>query len=120
MESSSLLYVVKSIVKPEVEREWDKWHSDSYVPDVLKQPGFLKATKLHRSDSVDSDPEYWTIYEMTSLEAFQSYNNSEAARRLRDDHKERWGSLTKLERFVLVKTFEATNPQSEPKATARK
>lgn len=120
LESSNLLYVVKSIVNPSAERAWDKWHSDSHVPDVLKQPGFLKATKLRRSDSPSSDPEYWTIYEMTSLEAFQRYNNSDAARTLREDHKERFGSSTKLERFVLVKTFEATSRQSETKATAHK
>ncbi len=119
MQSSNLLYVVKSIVDSSVERAWDKWHSDSHVPDVLKQPGFLKATKLRRSDSPSSDPEYWTIYEMASLEAFQRYNASDAAKRLREDHKERFGSTTKLERFVLVKTFEATSHQSGSKAAAR-
>jgi quinol monooxygenase YgiN len=59
--SSNLLYVVRSIVNSSVERVWDKWHSESHIPDVLKQPGFLKATKLRRSDSPRSDPEYWTI-----------------------------------------------------------
>ncbi len=108
-ESSNLLYMVRSIVNPSVERAWDKWHSDSHIPDVLKQPGFLKATKLRRSESPSSDPEYWTIYEMTSLEAFQRYNSSDAAKRLREDHKERFGGSTKLERFVLVKTFGANS-----------
>ncbi len=120
MESSNLLYVVKSIVNPSVEREWDKWHSDLHVLDALKQPGFLKATKLRRSDSSGEEPEYWTIYEMSSLEAFQRYNASDAAKRLREDHEKRFSNSTKIERFVLVKTFEATSRQSGSKAAARK
>lgn len=56
---------------------------------------------------------------MTSLEAFHRYNASDAARELRADHKEKFGTSTKIERFVLVKTLEKTPHQASSKAAAR-
>ncbi len=43
---------------------------------------------------------------MQDTKAFEKYNNSEAARKLRADHNTRFGSSTRLERFVLLKTLE--------------
>lgn len=106
MESADVLYVVRSFVDRKVEHEWSTWHMNSHVPEVLKQPGFLKATRFRRPDSKDDIPEYWTIYEMKSMKDFESYNSSEAAKRLRADHDSKFGASARLERFVLIKTFE--------------
>ncbi len=106
MESERVFYIVKSIVDPNVEHEWSMWHTNSHVPEVLEEPGFLKATKFRQAEPAGDKPVYWTIYEMRSMKAFQEYRSSEAAKRLRSEHDAKFGESTKLERFVLVKTVE--------------
>ena len=106
MESERVLYIVKSIVDPKVEDEWNMWHTNSHVPDVLKEPGFLGATKFRQAEPAGDKAEYWTIYEMRGMKAYQEYRASEAAKKLRSEHDRKFGGSTKLERFLLVKTAE--------------
>ncbi len=106
MESERVLYIVKSIVDPQVEHEWSMWHTNSHVPGVLEEPGFVKATKFREAEPAGDKPVYWTIYEMRSMKAFQEYRASEAAKRLRSEHDVKFGGSTKLERFLLVETVE--------------
>jgi antibiotic biosynthesis monooxygenase (ABM) superfamily enzyme len=106
LDSDMVFYVVKSIVNPNVEQDWDTWHTNSHVPDVLKQPGFLKATKFRRAEQTGDKPEYWTIYEMQSMKAFHEYSTSEAAKKLRADQDAKFGDAIKAERYLLVKLLE--------------
>ena len=108
-----VLYMVRSTVDRSAEGEWDKWHSQQHVPDIVREPGFLKASKYRSTASGEGPAEYWTIYELESLEAFERYDKSNAARNLRADHKAKFGQTTKTERFVLVRTFETTNPKEQ-------
>lgn len=87
------------------------WHMNSHIPEVLKQPAFLRATRYRRVDSGDDRPEYWTVYEMRDMNALEDYNTSEVAKRLRAEHDSKFGASTKLERFVLMKNF--AKPQSK-------
>ena len=99
----TVLYIVRSFVDGKVEKQWDVWHSKQHVPEVLKQPGFLGASKYR---DARSNGEYWTLYELESLEAFEKYDKGQEAKRLRADHHARYGGSTRTERFVLVKTFD--------------
>lgn len=101
-----MVYVVRTFVDAKVEHEWSMWHMDVHIPEVLQQPGFLKATRYRRTDTTDNVPEYWTMYEMLSQNAFEAYNASEAGKELRAKHDRKFGSSTRLERFVLMKSFE--------------
>ncbi len=104
--AGNVLYIVKSLVDRRSEKEWDRWHSQQHMPDVVKQPGFLKASKFRTSSMEGQFVEYWTIYELENMAAFEKYDKSKAAEELRADHRSRFGPVTRLERFVLVKTFE--------------
>ncbi len=106
--AGSVLYIVKSLVDLKSEKEWDKWHSKQHIPDVVKQPGFLKASKFRTSSTEGQSAEYWTIYELENMGAFERYDKSKVAEELRADHRSRFGAVTKTERFVLVKTFETS------------
>ncbi len=101
-----VLYIVRSFVDRKAEKEWDTWHSQQHMPDVVKQPGFLKASKFRSTSFEGQSAEYWTIYELENLGAFERYDKGQAAKELRADHQARFGQATKVERFVLVKTFE--------------
>lgn len=105
MNSEVVLYVVRVLVEPDVEREWDVWYANSHVPEVLRQPGFLKATKFRRAED-GGRPEYWTFFEMRSLRDFKEYTASEARKKLRAEYDAKFGKTTKLERFLLVEPSE--------------
>ncbi len=53
---------------------------------------------------------------MRDMKAFEKYNASEAASKLRADHDTRFGGSTRLERFVLLKTLDTrkTGEEAEP------
>jgi hypothetical protein len=85
---------------------WNRWHTQSHMPDVIKQPGFLKASKYRRVNLEGDKIEYRTIYEMRDKKAFQDYDRSPVAKKLREDHKAKFGDSTRLERFVLERESE--------------
>lgn len=114
MQSGDVLYVVRTFVDSKAEHEWSMWHMNTHIPEVLQQPGFLRAARYRRTDPTDGTPEYWTVYEMQSMKAFEAYNASEAAKKLRTDHERKFGTSARLERFVLMKSFELTGATSLP------
>ncbi len=111
MESEHILYIVKTAVDLNVEQEWTTWHTKTHIPDVLKQPGFLKATRLRQAGSRGEKPVYWTVYEMRTIRAYQEYTVSVAAGKLRSEHEAKFGNSVKLERFLLVDPLEIENDE---------
>ena len=109
MQSGDVVYVVRTFVDSRVEHEWNMWHTNTHIPEVLQHPGFLKATKYRRTDTHDNMPEYWTVYEMQSMNAFEAYDGSEAAKKLRAEHDRKFGICTRIEKFVLMKSFELSS-----------
>ncbi len=105
-----VLYVVRAILDPQAEAAWNDWHTKVHVPDVLKQAGFVKATKWRRIKG-DKRSEYWTFYEIKDHRSFEVYDGSEAARILRDNHDARFGDSVRLERFVLARTAVIDRPR---------
>lgn len=106
MERAHVFYVVKSFVDQKVEAEWTSWHTDSHIPDVLKQAGFMNATRFRRIDQTGGKTEYWTIYEVENEQAFREYSEGEAAKRLRAEPEAKFGDAVGMERFLLQKTVE--------------
>jgi heme-degrading monooxygenase HmoA len=90
-------------VAPEVEAEWSRWHAEVHMPEVASQPGFLGATRWRDSQSA---PEGWARYvvhyEAESAAAIETYRRSEASARLRADHDQRYRSVTRIARTVLI------------------
>ncbi len=52
-----MLDIVRSFVNSKFEKEWDEWHSNIHIPELLKEPGFLKATKFQRAGGTGEEPE---------------------------------------------------------------
>ena len=96
------IYCVKVEVAPSAERAWDDWNTAHHIPDVLAQPGFLRASK-YRLDSKAPDgwSRYWVLYEVQSCAALDAYLSGEAVKRLRADHLERFADTTRLTREIL-------------------
>lgn len=96
------VYLVKVEVDPEAEREWNDWNTVHHIPEVLAEPGFVRAWKYRVEKPAGARPEYWTLYEVSSREALEGYLSGEAVKRLRADHESRFGKVTSVSRTILL------------------
>ncbi len=73
------IYIVKFWIKPGEEKRVFDWLDGGHLQDVVAQPGFLWA---RRYNLVEPDAEGWPafamIYGVESLDALNTYFNSEA------------------------------------------
>ena len=98
----NVVYLVKVEVAPESERLWDDWNSTRHIPDVLAEPGFVRATKYRlASKAPDGWAVYWVLYEVETRAALEAYLRGEAVKRLRGDHLARFEKTTRLSREIL-------------------
>lgn len=103
--NSRVLYQVLVQVAPEAERSWNEWNSQQHIPDVLRQPGFVGATKFRCEPGGGHEwPEYLVQYELSSRAALEAYLAGDAVVRLRHEHEERFGDVTRISRRILVPT----------------
>jgi len=106
----AVFYGVMVEVDPKEESAWNDWHTRQHIPEVLAQPGFVRATK-YRLDTTNGDwHQYLTLYELTSREALDAYLNGEAVTRLRADHYNHFGHCTRLSRMILTQTAAIHKP----------
>lgn len=106
----AVFYAVMVEVDPKEEATWNDWHTRQHIPDVLAQPGFVRATK-YRLDTSNGDwHQYLTVYELTSREALDTYLQGEAVARLRADHYNHFGHCTRLSRMILTPTAAVNKP----------
>lgn len=96
------IYLVKVEVAPPAERAWDDWNTKHHIPDVLAQPGFVRASK-YRLDAKTPDgwSRYWVLYELESRAALDTYLSGEAVKRLRADQASRFADTVRLSREIL-------------------
>ena len=106
----SVMYAIKIEVDPNHEGTWDEWNTRQHMPDVLAQPGFVRATK-YKIDSPNGEwSQYLTLYEVESREALDAYLTGDAVVRLRADHYAHFGTCTRLSRMILTPTATVDKP----------
>ncbi len=99
----NVLYMVSGEIAPDVEAAWDAWNTEHHLPDVLREPGFLRARKYRlEGDTADGWKRWLIVYEMESREALEAYLNGEAVIRLRNDQTVRFGGRTRLSRSIGI------------------
>ncbi len=106
----AVFYAVMVEVDPKEEATWYDWHTRQHIPEVLTEPGFVRATK-YRLDTSNGDwHQYLTVYELASREALDAYLQGEAVTQLRADHYARFGHCTRLSRMILTPTAVVSKP----------
>ncbi len=107
------VYLVKVEVAPGAERAWDDWNTRHHLPEVLAEPGFVRAAKyrLEGGTAPDGWIAYWILYETVSREALEAYLSGEAVKRLRADQATRFGSVIRLSRAILLPVAEVEAPR---------
>ena len=101
--SAGAVFRVTIEVAPEVEPGWARWHAEEHMPDLVRQPGFLGATRWRDVEpAADGWARYVVEYEAESVEAIEAYRASAESARLRADHTERYGRVSRISRTVLA------------------
>jgi len=108
---SGVVYLVKVEVSPRSERAWDAWNTAQHIPDVLREPGFVRATKWKVEGAVeDGWAEYWIGYEVESRETLEAYLTGDAVKRLRADQVAHFGPVVRLSRAILLPVVSVERP----------
>lgn len=68
--------VVTTEPTPDIEKEWDRWYSESHVPNLLEIPGYALAARFRVVDHpvgtrVNTGPKYLALYECESEAAIR-------------------------------------------------
>lgn len=64
------IYVVRAdYTEPESEAAWNRWYSQTHIPDLLSVPGWLSS---QRYSAVSGKPKYLTIHEIANPNIFGS------------------------------------------------
>jgi hypothetical protein len=76
LASDRPLSVVTADVDPAYEEEWDRWYTESHVPNLLRVPGYVMAGRFRALDHpavnrFNSGPKYLALYECESEEAIR-------------------------------------------------
>ena len=115
-----VVYVVRAEIAPEAERAWDEWSTSVHIPDVLAQPGFLRATKYRlAAPTPDGWARYWCLYEVATRADLDAYLAGDAVKRLRGEHLERFGGASRLTREILEEVAAVEAPENEAGRASR-
>ncbi|HEY8209943.1 MAG TPA: DUF4286 family protein [Myxococcaceae bacterium] len=111
-----VLYMVSVDVAPPSEAAWNDWHTRYHIPEVLQQPGFIGARKFSEpSPLTDGWFRYVILYELDSPSSLSAYEQSDSAKRIRADHEQRFGNVTRVARRILheVGGFSTRDPYED-------
>lgn len=101
---SRCLYLVSVEVAPASAEKWLAWQRDHHMPEVLQQPGFICGRRFRSGHAGDGWVRFANVYELEDRAALDAYSASDAARRLRGDHLDQFGAVTRITREVWEET----------------
>jgi len=97
-------YAVFTWVPEAILEEWNEWHNRVHIPHVLAAPQMKVARKFRvREVGLPGgwSPQFVTIYDVESLEAFDSYRKGPGIA-LREEYDAKYGEVGKVARAVWV------------------
>ena len=96
-------YLVFTWVPEPMLDEWNEWHTQVHIPNILKSSLMRSARKYRLWEA--SLPGEWpfqflTVYELDSLDDLKAYRAGPGVA-LRKEQDERWGDVIRVARFVV-------------------
>ena len=89
------LSIVVADVEAEQESEWDRWYTESHVPNLLNVPGYVTAGRFRVLDhpaltKFNTGPKYLALYECQSEEILPSLRSGNEMHREARAELQRW------------------------------
>lgn len=111
MAERPLLVVRVNFNDPAREKEYNEWYNNVHVPDLLKVPGIISATRYEIIRGRRHNTQYLTLYEIESEEMLDAALSGPEAVAAREDADKTWGDADS-ELFIGVyrpiKTWKAS------------
>ena len=91
MEAETIIHIVGTQPRPEVDEKFNTWYSETHIPMLLKFRGLKEATRYKRISENEEYPKYLTMYKFESQKDFEAYDepSSEVAA-AREEMKRTW------------------------------
>ena len=86
----TILHLVAAQCSPEKEEKFNKWYNETHIPMLLKFPGLKKVTRYKQMYEVEEYPNYLTVYQFESKEAFEAYQASPELAAALEESNETW------------------------------
>ena len=67
--STRIVYLVTTSVEDGWDEEYNRFYDEEHIPTLLKLPGYHAATRYR---AIDAEPRYLTVWEIDSLDGWQS------------------------------------------------
>ena len=90
MESKSVISMLAIQCPPETEEKFNRWYNEVHIPMLLKNKEIRRVTRYKRLSADEEYPNYLTIYEFDSKEAFDAYNASPELAAAHKERQETW------------------------------
>ena len=71
MQTAKVIWLVGTKCPPGKEKEFNEWYDKIHVPNVLKTPGIVGATRYERIEEDDKFPTFLAIYEFEDEAALE-------------------------------------------------
>ncbi len=91
MDNQRIIRVLRTVCHPDDEEKFNKWYDEVHVPQVLKHPACLAATRCKVMNSEGEFPEYITIYEFANKQAFEEYEKVRSSPEWKAELAKTWG-----------------------------
>ena len=90
MESKSVINMVAVQCRPEAEEKFNTWYNEVHVPMLLKNEGIRRITRYKILSADEQYPNYLTIYEFDSQEAFDAFNTGSELAAAMEEMRDTW------------------------------
>lgn len=100
--TAALLLVAVDFTAATGEKEFNEWYNKIHLPDVLKAPGVVKATRYVAAGG-KGQPKYLAVYELESEKAMSALMSTPEMQHAVADYQTRWGKSTELKHFWSYK-----------------
>jgi len=113
-DQGGIRYAVFTWVPEELLAEWNDWHNRVHIPKVLSAPEMRGARKYRVAEASfpgDWKPQYVTVYQLDSLEDYESYRRGPGILRRRE-YDDRYGDVGRVARVLLGVEIQLHNTEA--------
>jgi antibiotic biosynthesis monooxygenase (ABM) superfamily enzyme len=91
--TARVLLTVVATVEPAHERAFNRWYDEEHAPQMLRQPGCLRAGRYRNLDE-DAAERYIAVYEFADRASYDAFQASAEKPRLVAEYDEAFGATS--------------------------
>ena len=98
-QSPVILIVGTTCTEPGKDAEFNRWYNDVHIPEVLKVPGMISATRYENMEPDKDSPCFLAIWELEDEEAVKKFKDHLRRQRNKEIPDFTWGPKFDIKTF---------------------